>query len=69
MLHLNSANVWVLHTVGDCSTGIVERQHAIFLDKPPSKRPGQLSIWKLITPQSDVYEKDAKLCVDSPPGL
>ena len=49
--------------------GVVERQDAISLGKPPLKLPGQLSIWQLITPQSDVYEKDAKLCVDSPRGL
>ena len=33
------------------------------------KHPGRLGIWQLITPKSAVYEKDAKLCVDSPPGL
>ena len=31
--------------------------------------PGQLSIWILITQQSDVHEKVAKSCVGSPPSL
>ena len=34
-----------------------------------AKRPGQLSIWQLITPQSNVYKKVAYRCVDSPPIL
>ena len=32
----------------------------------PSTSTANLDSWKLITPQSDVYEKDTKLCVDSP---
>ena len=48
---------------------VVEPQDAISLGKRPSKLPGRLSVGQLITPQSDVYEKDAKLCGDSPPGL
>ena len=48
---------------------VVERQDAISLGKLPLKRPGQLSIWQLTTPRSDAYEKDAKLCVDTPPGF
>ena len=34
-----------------------------------TSRRRTLNIWKLITPQSDVNEKDAKSCVDSPLGL
>ena len=45
---------------------VVERQDAFSLS---SKLPGRLSAGQLITPQSDVYEKDAKLCGGSPPGL
>ena len=48
---------------------VVEPQDVISLGKHPSKLPGRLSVGQLITPQSDVYEKDAKLCGDSPPGL
>src|SRR5258708_1752131 len=33
------------------------------------KLPQQLSIWLLITAQSDVYKRDVQLCVDSPPVL
>ena len=44
------------------------RQDASHLCKFP-KLLGQLSIWQLIASKSDVYEKDAKLCVDSPPRL
>ena len=33
------------------------------------KLSGQLCIWIFILPKSDAYEKDADLCVDSPPSL
>ena len=39
------------------------------LKLPPSELLGQLSINILIKPQSDVYERDAQLCVDSPHTL
>ena len=45
------------------------RQDGISLGKTQPKLPGQLTIWQLITPQSDVNEKDAKSCVDSSLGL
>jgi hypothetical protein len=35
--------------------------------KTPSKHLWQLSIWILIREQNDIYKKDVKLCVDSPP--
>ena len=47
----------------------IERQDAIPHGKTQPKRPWQLRIWQVITAQSDVYKKDAKLCVDSPPDL
>ena len=48
---------------------MVKRQDAISLGKPPLELAGQLSIWQLITPQSDIYEKGAELRVVSPRGL
>ena len=48
---------------------VVGAKTLFLLAKTLAKLPGQLSIWQLITPQSDVYEKDAKLCVDTPPGF
>ena len=49
------------------AVGSRARQDAIHFYKSPSKLLRQLGIWQLITPKSDVYEGNVKLCIDSPP--